>query len=159
MPSILLWNLVKKLPTTETEFVNTVYVKNQITRASQDELLRLIEEGRKEGSKNYRDSLQALLDAREVDGDVEMADADQGNESDATVVGVSRPKIELSRPSSTLWDSATGEWMGRCVGLSFEIVCVLSSANFSFEHLSRLGSTGSKPCASRSERSLWSGVG
>jgi hypothetical protein len=94
MPSILLWSLVKKLPTTE-----------------------------KEGSNNYRDSLQALLDAREVDGDVEMADADQGNESDATVVGVSKPKIELSRPSSTLWDSATGEWMERCVGLSFEIVC------------------------------------
>jgi hypothetical protein len=109
MPSILLWNLAKKLPTTETEFLNIVYVKHLVARASKVELLKLIEEGRKEGSRNCRESLQALLDARQVDKDIEMADPDQGSESDATVIGAAKPKIELSRPSSTLWANTAGE--------------------------------------------------
>ena len=109
MPSILLWNLTKKLPTTDTEFLNIVYVKHPIARASKDELLKLIEDGRKEGSKNFRDRLQTMLDAQQVDRDIEMAEPDQGSESDATVVGTPRTKIELARPSSTLWNLTAGK--------------------------------------------------
>lgn len=110
MPSLLLWSLTKKLPTTDTEFLNIVYVKNPIARASKDELLKLIEDGRQEGSKNFRDRLQTMLDQQQVDRDIEMAEPDQGSESDATIVAAPKPKVELVRPSSTLWGNANGEY-------------------------------------------------
>jgi hypothetical protein len=110
MASTLLWNLTKRLPTTEVEFNNIVYSKPSIVKACREELLKLIQEARVEGSKNYRDALQLLVDARQADGDAVMADADEGAESDTTVIGTKKAHVTLDRPSSTLWGNVPGKW-------------------------------------------------
>ena len=109
MASTLLWNLTKRLPTTEVEFNNIVYSKPSIVKACSEDLLKLIQEARVEGSKNYRAALQVLVDARQADGDVVMADADEGAESDTTVTGTTKVSVTLDRPSSTLWGSVPGK--------------------------------------------------
>jgi hypothetical protein len=111
MASTLLWNLTKRLPTTEVEFNNIVYSKQSIVKNCREELLNLIQEARVEGSKNYRNALQLLLDTRQADGDVEMADpVDEGAESDTTVTGGTKPPhVTLERPSATLWGSVAGK--------------------------------------------------
>ena len=111
MASTLLWNLTKRLPTTEVEFNNIVYAKPSIVKTCKEELLRLIQEARVEGSKNYRDALQVLVDSRQADGDVVMTDADEGAESDTTVTGTKKAHVTLDRPSSTLWASLPGKWL------------------------------------------------
>jgi predicted fused transcriptional regulator/phosphomethylpyrimidine kinase len=94
---------------TDVEFGNIVYSKPSIVKACKDELLELIRSARLEGTVNYRNALQALIDARQADADVEMDNADNGAESDATIVGVKPSALVLEKPSTTLWGNNASE--------------------------------------------------